>query len=502
MSRRALEFVGAVTTSAIVFACSGHSAEEAPGADLQVIAEVVVQNGHEPGGKVPLSAVGISLPVDYVTNFSEFAGLTNLLNNFQPYQGPIWLRRGGDGACGASMADAQFLSRLGSILAATGSPMSLCLDFESNSPAEASRVAKAVLDYFGTDPGKLRQIVGFEVGNEPDLYLNRTFGAHTYTEANWGYEEYLEQFDAYKSALYSSTPPILTKPFLIGTVAAGSESVFSKNFLNNQPGFISRERAVLSSSALHYYPLSHPVPTLTEEEQRAKIESLLSNSSVTKGVQKLAGSIDAGATAGVPARLGEANSVSGGGQKGVSDTAAAALWGADLLFEVVNAGAIGINFTLNDGFYNPFTIEAKGASDPQITVNPLYYGMLFFAQVVQNDARFVTADSSTQKNIKTWALKDKDGNVRVAILNKDMSASGTVVVTLENASAQGLLTRLDTPSATASTGLKLGCQTFDKTKDGKPIGTLCTEPVDPTGSSYRVNIKSASAAILMIKSPQ
>jgi hypothetical protein len=46
----------------------------------------------------------------------------------------------------------------------------------------------------------------------------------------------------------------------------------------------------------------------------------------------------------LPFRIAEANSVYGEGQRGVSDTFGAALWGAGLMFQLAAAGAAGVNF--------------------------------------------------------------------------------------------------------------------------------------------------------------
>src|SRR5262249_48238710 len=52
----------------------------------------------------------------------------------------------------------------------------------------------------------------------------------------------------------------------------------------------------------------------------------------------------AGRTHHLPFRITEANSVYNEGQRGVSDTLGAALWGLELMFQLAAAGAAGVNF--------------------------------------------------------------------------------------------------------------------------------------------------------------
>ena len=47
---------------------------------------------------------------------------------------------------------------------------------------------------------------------------------------------------------------------------------------------------------------------------------------------------------GLPFRLAETNSCYQGGKRGVSDTFASALWGADLMYQLATAGGVGHQF--------------------------------------------------------------------------------------------------------------------------------------------------------------
>ena len=63
-----------------------------------------------------------------------------------------------------------------------------------------------------------------------------------------------------------------------------------------------------------------------------------------KLVQEFEGMAQTKAEFGLPFRLAETNSCYHGGKRGVSDTFASALWGADLMYQLASAGGAGINF--------------------------------------------------------------------------------------------------------------------------------------------------------------
>ena len=91
--------------------------------------------------------------------------------------------------------------------------------------------------------------------------------------------------------------------------------------------------------------------------------------------------------------IGESNSVSCGGQTGVSDTFAAALWGIDYLAEMQQtAGADLVNFHGSRSSYS--AIFCNSSADRLVHVRPLYYAQLFhseFAPVGSSYVRSVRA---------------------------------------------------------------------------------------------------------------
>src|SRR5207302_4190776 len=121
--------------------------------------------------------------------------------------------------------------------------------------------------------------------------------------------------------------------------------------------FLARERRVRVAT-VHAYPLKHCVAA-----NHVTIGQMLSNSS-SEGLAAGLGPLAAIAHRHhVPLRVDEMNSVSCGGERGVSDTYATALWSLDTLFALAHAGVDGVNIHTPPRSINQmFTvIQAHGA---------------------------------------------------------------------------------------------------------------------------------------------
>jgi len=120
-----------------------------------------------------------------------------------------------------------------------------------------------------------------------------------------------------------------------------------------------------------------------------------------------------------------------------------------------------------------------------------------FQQATQNSARLLPVTLSTSANLTAWATLDGSGIVRILIINKDQTASGSVSVTLSG-HGNGTLTKLLAPSYQSTTGVSLGGQTFDGSTDGTPVGTESNELVIPQNGVYTIQISPTSAALLTV----
>ncbi len=253
--------------------------------------------------------------------------------------------------------------------------------------------------------------------------------------------------------------------------------------------FIQKFHAQIGLVTVHKY-MFQPWITDAESHHRPSVENMLQPWAVEEYVQQDV--LDTAREHGLPLRYAEINSTTNGAA-GISDSFASALWSIDLCFRLVQAGATGIN-------YWPSTTDAPFLYDDQggLQVKPLYYGMLFFAQAVQNRARLVSVRQTSRANCRAWATVDRRQTLRVMLLNKELHQS--IQTTLElPAQNPATLTRLTAPSAGSVQGVRLGGQTFDGSRHGELVGKEKSEQVTPEAELYRVEMPPASAALLEIK---
>jgi len=110
------------------------------------------------------------------------------------------------------------------------------------------------------------------------------------------------------------------------------------------------------------------------------------------------------------------------------------------------------------------------------------------------------------RQTRAWATIARDGRVRVVLINDSPTSSSTVTVHAQSGGTAAL-ERLLAPSATATSGITLGGQTFGtQTTTGALPGPITAESVPPSGSagsppSYTVALPRASAAVLTIPPP-
>ena len=318
-----------------------------------------------------------------------------------------------------------------------------------------------------------KEILAIEIGNEPNLYPKGP-KREGIRPGNWGYPQYKAEFAAAADAIVALHPKApLTGPAV--TKSTKWMPLFMADF---------KDRIVLATS--HVYPLSAP-ETDPQAQRFTSIEKLLGDKYPDDWAIKLA---DAQA-AGVPFRIGECNTASGGGKRGVSNAFASALWSIDFLFDVARRGGQGVNlhgsFTANN--YSPIVFDKKTSTYGPA---PLYYGLLFFSQAAQG--RLVPTETQTTANFAAQAVLSADGKLRVTLLNKDLTKPVAVKLTLgaKVNSAQAL--RLNAPVASATTDVTFGGAAVSPEGKWAP---KTTEPITLTAGQGTITLPPASAVLLI-----
>jgi hypothetical protein len=240
------------------------------------------------------------------------------------------------------------------------------------------------------------RLMAFQIGNEPDSFRNR------YRPSTWGPVDFMAEWKAFHEAIVATTP---------GAKFAGPD-------ISNKLPFLSAfaEKAPQHSDVIlltaHYYamgPAGSAGATLDQLSEADPKQATMHEAGFVAVAQAMK-------TSGLPFRMSEGNSCWNGGQPGVSDTLASALWCADMMLRSAALGWCGVNLHGGgSGFYTPIA----GAPSTGFSRRPEYFGMQFaqsFAGASLLTASLVGAGPHT-----TAYLAKNQAQQRVAIINKDKS---------------------------------------------------------------------------------
>jgi hypothetical protein len=324
-------------------------------------------------------------------------------------------------------------------------------------------------------------IDAIEIGNEPDNYPYQGVRPSTY-----GFTDYLAQFQEWQQAVQAATGG------QIGVMAAATAGsawrADAESTLSNQtfsPVLVSQ----------HAY-CGGPAPG-----QTLPPDYLLESINVTKLPAAYAGYAAVAHQQGLIFRMGEINSVGGGGATGISNTFQSTLWAVDVMFNYLNNGMDGVNW--HSGEYTPYALyEFKPQPKNGMTVfnlvsiNPVYYGLYTFAQLAGRGAKLLPVANMTDSNVSIWATVDNTSTAHVVVINKDEQATGNVQITLPGYST-GTVRYLKAPSYSSTNGVTLGGQTFDGTPDGTIQGTLVTSTITAENGVFTLpTMPTVTAAII------
>jgi hypothetical protein len=205
-------------------------------------------------------------------------------------------------------------------------------------------------------------------------------------------------------------------------------------------------------------------------------------------------------SSGLPYRICETNSFSGGGRAGVSDTLAAALWVLDFMFVLASAGCAGVNMETGvnqRGFissYSPIGDDEQGHH----WAAPEYYGMLAFAQSGAGRIIRSTVDARN-RNVTVHATQHTKDRTVVTLINKEPSWDAVVVINAGQSASfrSGTLVRLSAPSIESKSGVTLGGAGVSSSGLWK---SARVEEIIPSQRRLQVRVPAASAAIFTLES--
>jgi hypothetical protein len=416
-----------------------------------------------------------------------------------PGDGPLVIRIGGDSA-DRSLWDPQgialppwlfeitprWLRAAAWLVRDLGARLILDLNLAIDSPkAEAAwaRAARAALP--------AGSIVGFEIGNEPDLHTRGyLLGAVTPTDASGPSQllgitprGYVRAFLAYGRALARVAPGVA----LLGPVVSGSP--LDVRWIS---ALVDGARGLLGAVSAHAYPLS--ACARPGSSGYPTIDRVLSENTSAGVAREVEPGVRLAESIGVPLRLTELNSITCGGLGGVSNAFATALWAPDTLFELVRAGVASADIHIRADTINaPFVLRGD-----RLEARPLLYGLALFARTLGPGARLVDVRvrAAPSLHLKVWAVRLDGGRLHVLIINKgDRSALVDLRVPAVGPTS---VVRLLAPSASSRSGVTLAGQLIDD--HGRWSGRRRVETTAPHRGALSVFVPRMSAALVSVDS--
>jgi hypothetical protein len=317
----------------------------------------------------------------------------------------------------------------------------------------------------GVEPafaGAERDIAGIELGNEPDL----SYGSNL--------DRYLDDLTAYSDPAVTGPFPVIapnTSEDILPWQDVDQRAVPTRYFWD-WPRILDTNAALMRARAGafgayasdHFYPLARTCPN--KPYRCPSIGALLSDEHMASLDYQAYTHAQEAARHGISYRLEETNTAAGRGADGVSNVAASAAYGIDLMFHaacpqppaapLANAacgtGAIGVNFhnaevraffapEEGNGYYNAIDYDPTPAMGAP-TAAPLYYAALLFGRFAQggtglrpvpvrpaSEGSAAGASEESAAAVKGWRVEGARGERRLFLINKgDQPVTLTVAV--------------------------------------------------------------------------
>lgn len=346
------------------------------------------------GATIPADFVGISAEVGDLIKGSyqgttgsaaSYIGLLSLLGS----SGKFRIGGGSSDSVTPPALTQAIANNLASFVTALGAGWTVVygLDLVANDSATAATQAGFMNTALGTK-------VAFQMGNEP------------FTSGNFSVGSYQTAWNAYYTAITAAVP------------SAKFDACDDNNQTTTQtaiPG-LTPGLAGLTGVTAHYYSGAagagiNDWPALLAALKTGTFNSLYTYAS---GSSK-------------PVFMSEANSLSFGGQVGVSDRLMAQAWFINLAITLAKIGWAGfcVQSTFSyagqlNGVYNPLVKQANGNFKP----SPIFYGMYLFSRLAGRQLAASTQGGTA--NINSIAVKQANGQAAILVVNNDATETAII----------------------------------------------------------------------------
>jgi hypothetical protein len=300
------------------------------------------------------------------------------------------------------------------------------VNFAQGSIEEAVEEARAVEAALGP------RLLALEIGNEVENYAR---GHQPFRKAPYDYETYRREYDEWHAAISKAVPNVRF---------AAPDTASSVEWVERMAEDAKGDVQLLTT---HYY---------RNGQTRGSAEQLLLADPRLKEV--LIRLRTASQKSGIPWRMCETNSFSGGGRPGVSDTFIGALWTLDFMLLLAEYGCAGVNIEtgVNQlGFvssYSPIQDDGHGVNSAGVP----YYGMLAFATAISGCHQVFPVELETEgSNVTAYVLGTGGKPRSVVVVNRDDTRDAHLSIADLRMGNVSVL-RLAAPAPESKTGVTFG----------------------------------------------
>ncbi|OBZ74672.1 Beta-glucuronidase [Grifola frondosa] len=269
-------------------------------------------------------------------------------------------------------------------------------------------------------------VLGFQVGNEPDLYV-----AHGHRPANYSVWDYFGEFGVVVNAI-AADAQIPTRNNLIAPSLQGTwtpEDVFNTGFVaayTNALGILSVEHYPDDNCAAAYPDAGFGAP----KDPQTEFPNFLTHASGQGIVSAYLNATSFAQSVGKPFMMFETNTASCGGFPGISDAFGSALWALDYGLQMAYTNFTGalLHVGGQDVSYNPFTPPPTNLSTfNQWTVGPVFYSAVVIAEALgtSGTARVVDLFANNASDYTPgYAIYENGALARMVLVNYMTDPSG------------------------------------------------------------------------------
>ncbi|KAA1475467.1 glycoside hydrolase family 79 protein [Dentipellis sp. KUC8613] len=290
-------------------------------------------------------------------------------------------------------------------------------------------------------------LLGFQAGNEPDLYAS-----HQYRPDTYGPFDYLAEFTNLTAQVADDQLIPDKDQFIIPSVSGTwlPEEVWDTDIVSSFANDIS-------ALSVERYPDDNCAAQFNTgqsiKQPQDVFPNYLNHTSATNLVSPYINSTAYAQTVGKPILMFETNTASCGGFPGVSDSFGAAMWALDwgLTMAFNNFSGALLHVGGQNAFYNPFTPPPTNQSTfRKWTIGPVYYSALVMAEILGPSNTSQVFDLGANNNnmyTPAYAVYENGTPTKVVLFNFVTDPSGNTNLSVTIAVGGG---DTDQPNATPS----------------------------------------------------